>query len=219
MKKLTVFILTFCLIFFVSSCKEELNLEMYLSQLRTTAYHCFNENYSLTVYAEEREDPFISDGYVGTTKKIITVKLDDYKKSLDNASVTLSYGGEVYTGKFDYSPLSGKFSTEIEVKELPTENVISIEVKNQGEQTSLSLERFLPENIIDYKSALSSVSKKASDIIDKMLEGGSGIEVRLRLIAEGERGYYYVSITDKNSKTIAYLVDGASGEILASKTL
>lgn len=219
MKKLIIIISIFTLAVFSTSCKDELNLEMYLSQIRTVSYYAQGENYTVTVYGEERENPFISDGYVGTLKKIITVKLDDYKKSLDNASVIVSYGKTEISGKFDYSPLSGKYLTEIEVDSLPDSEEISVTVKNQGEETPLTLKKFSNNGVIGYKSALDCVSKSQRNEIRQMLSNNSTVEVRLRLITEGERGYYYVSITDKNSKTIAYLVDGSSGNILASKEL
>ncbi len=218
MKKLIILIIAFCLTLFVSSCKNEVDLEMYLSEKRTSVYSIKSEEYSLTVYGEEREDPFLSDGYVGTIKKFITVRLEDYQKSLDDASVTLSFDGITLSGKFEYSPLNGKFTTELETETLPTSNEITAVIKNGGEEKTFTLQGCLLEGV-DYKTALSSVSKSASSEIDKMLSNGSSLEVRLRIILEEDRTYYYVSLINKSGKTLAYLVDGQSGEILASKTI
>ena len=203
---------------FASSCKNELSLEMYLSQNRSVAYVSVSENYTLTVYGEEREDPFISDGFVGTQKKFITVRLEDYKQSLDDARVSLSFNGITLEGKFEYSPLNGKFTTEIQTESLPTDNQIVAVIKNAGEETTLTLSSFTAENSIDYKSALNSVTKTAGKEINKMLEGNGSIEVRLRKIAQSNRLYYYVSVIDKSGNTLAYLVDGESGNVLASKS-
>ena len=219
MRKFALFFLSIILLFQFSSCKDELNLELYLSQLRISSYTCSLDDYTVTAYAEEREDPFISDGYVGGLKKIITVKIENYKQPLDNAEVTLKFPGAELSKKFEYSPLTGKFTAEIETSVLPSENTITAIVKNQGEERVIELNKFSVNEIIDYKSALNSVSKKHGEKINKMLENNSSIEVRLRLIVEGERGYYYVSITDKNGDTLAYLIDGLSGEILASKNI
>lgn len=218
MKKSIILIIAFCITFFVSSCKNEINLEMYLSQKRTSVYSVTSEEYSLTVYGEEREDPFLSDGYVGTVKKFITVRLEDYQKSLDDASVTLNFDGISLSGKFEYSPLNGKFTTELETESLPTSNEITAVIKNGAEEKTFTLQGCSSEGV-DYKTALNSVSKSASSEIDKMLSNGSSLEVRLRVILDKERTYYYVSLIDKNGKTLAYLVDGQSGEILASKTI
>ena len=218
MKKTIILLVAFCLLFFVSSCKNEVDLEMYLSEKRTQAYFVKSEDYSLTVYGEEREDPFISDGYVGSVKKYITVRLEDYQKSLDDASVTISFDGISLTGKFEYGPLNGKFCTELETEKLPSSSEITATVKNGGEEKTLTLSGCLATEI-DYKTALSSVSKTAKTEIENMLNTTSSLEVRLRIILEEDRIYYYVSLIDKTGKTLAYLVDGSNGEILASKTI
>ena len=218
MKKTIILLVAFCLLLFVSSCKNDIDLEMYLSEKRTAVYFVKGEDYSLTVYGEEREDPFISDGYVGTIKKFLTVRLEDYQKALDDASVTISFDGISLTGKFEYSPLNGKFCAEIETESLPTLSEITAVIKNGGEERTFNLSGYSSDGI-DYKTALSSVSKTAKTEIENMLSQTSSLEVRLRIILEEDRVYYYVSLIDKTGKTLAYLVDGSNGEILASKTI
>ena len=218
MKKSIILLIAFCLLLFASSCKNNIDLEMYLSEKRTSVYFVKSEDYSLTVYGEEREDPFISDGYVGSVKKFLTVRLEDYQKALDDASVTINFDGISLTGKFEYSPLNGKFCTEIETESLPTLSEITAVIKNGGEEKSFTLSGYSSDGI-DYKTALSSVSKMAKSEIENMLNTTSSLEVRLRIILEEDRTYYYVSLIDKSGKTLAYLVDGINGEILASKTI
>ncbi len=209
MKKSIILLVAFCLLLFVSSCKNDIDLEMYLSEKRTSVYFVKSDDYSLTVYGEEREDPFISDGYVGTSKKFITVRLEDYQKSLDDASVTITFDGVSLTGKFEYSPLNGKFCTELETENLPTSTEITAVIKNGGEEKTFTLQGYCLSGI-DYKTALSSVSKSAKTEIENMLNQTSSLEVRLRIILEKDRSYYYVSLIDKTGKTLAYLVDGSN---------
>ena len=219
MKKILVTLCIIVSLLFVSSCKNEIDLSMYLSQNRTSVYTAVSENYTVTLYGEEREDPFLSDGFVGTIKKFITVRIEDCKKLLDDASITISYDGVTLKGNFEYSPLSGKYITEFEVENLPSKSEISAVIKNDGEEYTFTLSGYnlSGEN---YKSALQAVSKSASGYLDKLKSNGSYLmEVRLRTIYQEDRIYYYVSIIDKQGKTLAYLVDGESFEILASKTI
>ena len=219
MKKIVATLIIITSLLFVSSCKNEIDLSMYLSQNRTSVYTATNENYSVTLYGEEREDPFLSDGFVGTIKKFVTVRIEECKKSLDDASVTLSYDGVTLKGNFEYSPLNGKYITEFEVESLPSKNEISLVIKNDGEEFNLTLSGYNLSGA-NYKSALQTVSKTASDYLGKLKSNGSYLmEVRLRTIYQEDRIYYYVSIIDKQGKTLAYLVDGESFEILASKTI
>lgn len=199
-------------------CKDAINLEMYLSEIRSVVYTHSGENYSLTVYGEQKEDPYISDGYANQMKSMLTVKIENYKTSLDDASVTVSYGDKKFSGNFDYSPLNGKFIAEIEVDELPSENQIGVAVSFNGNEDSFTLEKFSKEGQIDYKTALNSVSYEKNDQIKKLLSaGGDSIEVRLRVLTEGESVYYYVAIIGSCDKSFTYLVDGASGKILAER--
>lgn len=219
MKKLVATVLIICALLFVSSCKNEMDLSMYLSQKRTSVYTASDEEYTLTLYGEEREDPFISDGFVGSMKKFITVRIEDCKRSLDDASVTVSYGDVSLSGKFEYSPLNGKYLIELETKVLPVSKEVTAVIKNAGEEKTYTLIGY-DSSKIDYKSALSSVSKTSADNLTKLKNGNNlSIEVRLRTIYQEERVFFYVSIIDKSGKTLAYLVDGESCEILASKTI
>ena len=219
MKKIVATLIIITSLLFVSSCKNEIDLSMYLSQNRTSVYTALSENYTVTLYGEEREDPFLSDGFVGTIKKFVTVRIEDCKKSLDDASVTLSYDGLTLKGNFEYSPLNGKYITEFEVESLPSQNEISLVIKNDGEECNLTLSGYNLSNS-NYKSALQTVSVASSDYFNKLKSNGSYLmEVRLRTIYQEDRIYYYVSIIDKQGKTLAYLVDGESFEILASKTI
>ena len=132
--------------------------------------------------------------------------------------VTVNYDENSVSKKLDYNPINGKFTAEILVENLPNSDEISVSVVNMGEEKTLTLTRLKCEKI-DYKTALNSVSKTAKNEIENMLKNGATIEVRLRLLPEGDRYYYYVSITDNNKKTLAFLVDGETAKILATKTL
>lgn len=218
MKRFLVSLLVILSSLFCISCKDAINLEMYLSEIRSVVYSYSGENYSLTVYGEQKEDPYLSDGYVGQMKTMITVKIENYKTSLDDASIIICYGDEKVGGNFDYSPLNGKFIAEIEVDKLPSENQIEVTVTCSGNEESFTLEKFSKEGQIDYKTALNNVSYEKNEQIKKLLSGnGDSIEVRVRVLTEGESVYYYVAIIGKEGKSYSYLVDGASGKILAER--
>ncbi|MBO7214914.1 MAG: hypothetical protein J6V66_05405 [Clostridia bacterium] len=204
----------------LSSCKNTVNLEMYLSEVRHSVYKYQGEDYTVTVYLEEKESPYLSDGFVSEMKKYVTIKIEDYKSSLSDASIKLAYGDTEILGKFEYSPLNGKFTAQIEVSTLPSESEMTATVKNEGEEKSFILTKLNSSGKISYQTALDKVAYAKSDEIEKALSGGgTSIETRVRIISEGESVYYYVAIIDKTGKESAYLVDGYSGEILAEKTI
>ncbi len=218
MKKIFAVLFLSLSLFLFPSCKNAINLEMYLSEIRSSCYQCVLEDYSVTVYAEEKESPYLADGFVAEMKKYVTVKIEGYRSALSDASVTVKYGDNSYHGKFEYSPLNGKFITEMEVESLPTVNEIEVTVKNNGEEKTFKAVKVTKQGALSYKSALDKVAFAKGKQIEKMLKGdGSSIEARVRILTEGDSVYYFVSITDVSGKTYAYLVDGQTGEIVAEK--
>ncbi|MBE5744368.1 MAG: hypothetical protein E7358_06660 [Clostridiales bacterium] len=215
---LLIFALIICSVFFIS-CKDAINLEMYLSEIRNVVYIYNGEDYTLTVYGEQKETPYLSDGYVSEMKTFVTVKIENYKTALDDASVTVNFGEQTLTSNFEYDPLSGKFTAQMETQKLPSENEIEVKVCCNGNENLFTVQKISNEGQIDYKTALNNVSYEKNAEIKKMLSGsGDSIEVRIRLLSEGDSVYYYVAIIAKEGKSFTYLIDGASGKILAERS-
>ena len=219
MKKFCLILTLVILSFAFVSCKNAVNLELYLSEIRSVVYYGKFDNYSLSVYVEEKETPYLSDGFVGEMKKYVTVRVEDYRLALNDATVTVIFGNTECFGKFNYSPLDGKFITEIETNKLPIANEITIKLKSNGEEEVFTLEKLSVSGAINYQTALDKVSYYKEKEIKKMLSSkGATIETRVRILNEDKSVYYFVSVTDQKGETIAFLVDGATGEILAEKT-
>jgi hypothetical protein len=152
-------------------------------------------------------------------KKYVTVRVEDYRLALNDATVIVIFGNTECFGKFNYSPLDGKFITEIETNKLPIANEITIKLKSNGEEEVFTLEKLSVSGAINYQTALDKVSCYKEKEIKKMLSSkGATIETRVRILNEDKSVYYFVSVTDQKGETIAFLVDGANGEILAEKT-
>lgn len=201
------------------SCKESIDLSIYVSELRSAIYEGEQENIKLTVYAEERENPFIIDGFVGEIKKVLIVKLQAEGRSIDSASVSLSFDGFNFDGDFEYSPLNGKYCTEIFVNELPSSPVINAVFKCGEESVNLELKTLVNNDNLSYKEVLDAVKKHDSQTV-KELFGGTNVstEIHIRILSDKNRNYYYVGFSEKSGKIYAYLVDGVSGEVLAKKS-
>lgn len=218
MRKFISFLLIVLTMLLITSCNRSAELEMYLSQIRNSIYTYESEDFTITVYGEEKETPFISDGFVSELKKFITVKIENFTTSPDEASVTVTFNEISLNGKFEYNPINGKYTAVIETNVLPTSNEIDLLIKNSGSERKIVAKNICNENVIDYKKALKSVSAKSGGKIDKMLDkAGNSIEIRVRILVEGKRPYYYVSAVEKSGKTLAFLVDGLNGEVLAER--
>ncbi len=218
MKKIICLICTIFMFLAVLSCKAEVDLTAYISELRENIFVAETEGVKVTVYAERREVPFIADSYVGELKNVLIVKLENQNEMTDDASIEISYDKITKNGDFKYHPIGGKYITTIEVDKLPKNAQINAKLKCNGKEQDLLLVSTVSANSISFKEALNAVRKHDKKTTQKIFESGKvEAEIHVRIMADGERNYYYVGFVDKSGNTTAYLVDGKSGEILATK--
>ncbi len=218
-KKLVGLVCVVLVLFFSISCKENVDLSIYVSGLRVGIYEGVTDEYKITVYSETRESPFLLDGFVGENKNFLTIKLDKETGSCDGVSVLISYDDYSCNGVFDYNPLNGKFTCEIEVPKLPTNSNILATIKSEELEKSCELLTQKQASTIDYKTALNSLKKAEPDLIKELFENTNvATEIHVRLIAEEGKNYYYIGLVQKDGKIKAFLVDGKEGKILAQRT-
>ena len=204
--------------FAVISCKAEVDLSYYVSQLRENVYTCEVDGLKITVYSEKREVPFIADSYVGTLKNVLIVKVDGQNVNIDDAEISLSYDKTTATGSFTYSPIGGKYACQIEVDTLPKNGTVNGVLKTGGKELQFVLTSAVVSGSISVSEALNAVKKHDSETVEKLFNDGKvETEIHVRIMADGTRNYYYVGFVTKDG-TYAYLIDGKTGEVLAKKS-
>ncbi len=218
-KRLLSIIVVLVVVLTSISCKDTLDLSIYISQLRLSIYEGQSENVTLTVYAEERENPFIIDGFVGELKKVLVVKLDSNGRTIDSASVSLEFDGVNYTGDFEFSPLNGKYIAEIFVDELPNSPTVNAVFKCGEESLNLELKTQIKSGNLSYNEVLDAVKKYDNQTVKELFNTTNvSTEIHIRIISDKNKNYYYVGFSERSGKMHAYLVDGVSGEVLAKKS-
>ena len=219
LKKLIFFVVIIATLVMSSSCKNTIDLTIYISELRLGIYECSGEEFNVSVLVEEREDPFVADGFVGTIKKVLTVKLEPVNRSFDDAKISLTFEDYSVSGDFVYSPISGKYVAEIFVDKLPTTASLNGSLKSGDETFNLELKTKVVSGNLGYIEVLKMVGEKEGKIVNELFNNTSvATEINVRLISEKNKNYYYVGFTSKGGKIYAYLVDAKTGEILAKKT-
>ena len=193
-KKLLIVSIVLTIAFASVSCKDNLDLSLYYSQVRSGIYKGEVGEYSITVYSEEREEPFIIDGFVGEMKKVLTVKLNSNKNSVDGASIILSYDNYECEGEFSYNPINGKYVAEIFVDKLPKCAVLSAVFKCEGESNELQLQTQVNNETISCDKAIESVKKHDGDKIkSKFSTTNVSTEIHIRILSDGNKNYYFAS--------------------------
>lgn len=217
-KNAILFIVILTLTLIASSCKNNLDLTVYVSEYRSAIYEGESDGYLVTVSVEEREDPFIIDGFVGSVKKILTVKLETKNNLIDDAKIELNYDGYFLSGNFIYSPLNGKYVAEIITEKLPSTPTILGKLTSGENECKIELKSKVISGNLNYTEVLEKVKIQEGKTVEKLFDSSSvSTEIHIRLICEKNKNYYYVGFCCKDGKTYAYLVDAKSGEILATK--
>ena len=217
-RKISTLIFVICLTITSISCKNNVDVSMYVSEYRSNIYEGENNGCKLTVYTERREDPYLLDGFVGNNKNFLTVKLESFSENADGVSVVISYDENSYNADFNFNPINGKFVAEILVDELPKSPTISAIVKESESENTITLNTKRFNDTKDYKEALNSVCNYDKEVVEKLFSSISVVaEVHIRLISDNEKNYYYVGFCDKEGKIYAYLVDGKDLKVIAKK--
>lgn len=220
MKKTARIICIICLtlitpLVFSCSCKKD-ELSSAVSQIRSDIFKGSGEKYSVEIYSEEKEFPFINDRYVGEKKTCLVVKIKDcFEKNL---TVTLSYDGKNYSSPLSYLNASNSLTATVLVPKFPV-STIDVTLSNENGNDSFTARSVKKSDAISPLTALKSVSKSEKDFVSSLyVDGVFGCEIYIRLLAEGDYNFYYVGFAQGDNKITAFLLDGQSGEIIAGKT-
>ncbi len=220
MKKTIALIFLSTVLFILSSCANSINLLNYVSEFRTRYYEGVQDGYKVTVYCEERETPFFTDGYVGEMKNYLIVRLEKDGESVNNCNVFISYDDVIFDGCFTYNPINGKYTVELEVEKLPTANELKVELLGDNVKVDMTVSLCVLDNVISAEDALKCVQKYDESTISSLFKkGAQPCEIRVRILGGDGRNYYYVGFCTGDKKTVAYLVDGILGEVLAKRSL
>lgn len=203
--KILSLLLCFVFPFFSFGCTEELDLSSYVTELRQDVFEGKTDNYHL------KAGYGFKDG-----KNILTLKLvGKYDQNVTyTAKITVS--DIEYKQAFTYNPITSGLIASIPIDGFNLKT-FDVTVSNATDNTVVSLSSALPENTIDYKTALKHLKSNQPDLINSYFDGDGNFTANIivRVIVKNDCPYWYVGIKNKNSNLKALLVDGVSGEILA----
>ena len=212
MKKIFLFVLSFYCIF-CSACKQKTDYDQKISQLRTDVFVYECQNFTLTAFSEIVETPLTDDGVKGKTEKLITFRLrstnSNYFDQMPQINFTLA--DKNYSANFEFKQIPTILSCSVNVDDMPS-SAFDISLRADGTQNTITLQSVKNSTTKSYNQVLKSLLNDQS-----FLEIVSGqVEIRIRLIHNDGYDYWYVGLITPN-KTISYLLDGETLEIIAKK--
>ena len=202
--KFCAFILLFCFVLPNVGCKNELDLSVYVTELRYDVFSGENQTYTIK-------------GGLGFNQKnqnVLTLRLVGKYDQNVSYNAQIEFNGEKYTQTFKYNPISSNLTVSFDIPEFNLKQ-FNVAIITGGESSEITLNSIVPQNTMDYKTALKYLHTNQPDLINSYFDqdGNFTASIIARVIVKNDHPYWYVGLKKDNLK--ALLVDGITGEILA----
>ncbi len=195
------------------SCTKEIDYYDYVSEARESVYIYEDDDISVKIYSGRRESPYNADGICGEISPFTEIYVE---LAAQSEKVSVSAAG--ISGEMTYLTVKGCYYLSAGVGITPAESVpLTVTAgENTKEYTATSV---LYSGIIDSRGALECVRQYKSGLFESLTENDffAG-EIHIRLLYD-EACYYFVGIYDREGNLTACLADGATGKIIAERSL
>ena len=215
------FIFTFAILFSLAllflfpSCKKTQDYFSYLSEYRSNLFLVETEQFSLRIYALEKEHPFVADGGVGELTKRTELYITT-KDGSNRCAVTFDLDGKTHGGECSYDSVKREYfySCAVDTSSLSS---IPLCVEIEGSRYEVTAYSVKNTDVLSGREILNRLQEQEGDLFVHLTDkNGFLAEIHLRLLYE-ETPYYYIGIVEKSGKTTAFLLDAATGKILAKR--
>ena len=213
--RLTCLLFLPIVLFSLCACKTKVEYFDYVSELRSNIFLARNEDFSLRVYAVEKEIPYAPDGIKRETSKRAEIFLIAPSGEQDcELYFTIdenTYGGEM---SFDNVRAEYYFSCTLDISTLQT---ITFELRYGESCLELTANSVKTASTLSPNDTLKTLIASEQELFTSLTDKyGFAGEIYIRLLYE-EAAYYYVGVMDRNGNSYAFLINATSGKILAKR--
>lgn len=205
-----LFAVVFC------GCKKEFDYLPYVSELRSNVLLAKEENFTLRVYAVNKEYPYAADGVPHETAPRIEVYFTA-PEGKENCRIYFTVDGKEYGGDMSYDNVKAAyfFSCGLDIS---TVEILPCRVE-YGERTlSLNTTSIRQKDTLTAKEILKALQTVEGELFTSLTDQyGFAGEIHIRLIYE-ENPYYYIGVIDRSGKAHAFLLNAQTGKLLAKRT-
>ncbi len=197
------------------ACNKQVDYLNYVSELRSNIFLAQTDEFSLRVFALEKETPYSADGVKRETNTLTELHLTA-PTGTKNYSVSFEIDGEKYGGELSYDNVKREYFLSCTL-DIRAQKEITFLLTCENEQTELVAKSVLTDTTLSPETALKTLIEKEQELFTSLTdEYGFAGELHVRLIYE-DNPYYYVGVTDRNGKTTAFLMSATSGKVLAKR--
>jgi hypothetical protein len=214
MKRILVVFLSLLCILSLSGCKKDPSLVDNLSELRSNVYFGEHENYSIKAVYGFKEKTKAYDGKIGEPIYKLSFKLNGYQDQVDY-TLSFNFNGKSYEEKFNFDPVRNCLMLDIEIDNFNL-NEFTVNLKKESQIIPITLKSIVPENTLDYKTALLKLMENQPDLINSYKsEKGYDLEIQMRITVKKDKPYWFVGLTSTSGDHKVLLLDGYTGNALA----
>ncbi len=219
---LVCFITLFCALLplISSGCQRPNPLIEKVSELRSNVYRGECQYFTLRATYGFKETPYVSDGNLGEKVYSLEFKIEGHTSINVQTIVILERNGNEYRQEFKLDPVTHSVKAKIEIEDF-SEKTFTVTVLYGSTTSTIELRSIVPENAIDYKTALESLYNEQSSLISKYLDDDKNFigEITARILVKDNHPYWYVGLTSSSGELKALLIDGITKEVLAIREI
>lgn len=203
------------LFLFFPSCSKTVDYLDYVSELRSNVFLARTEEFSLRIYAVEKETPYASDGVKRETSTRTEIYLA--APSGDKTyTIAFAVSSESYGGEMSYDNVKGEYYYFCTL-DIRSQTELSCTLSCEDGETALTAQSVLTDTTLTPEAALKTLIGNESALFESLTdEYGFAGEIYLRLIYE-ENPYYYVGVIDREGNVTAFLMNATTGKVLAKR--
>ena len=212
------FLLLLSLLIFAvfSGCKKEMDYRPYVSELRSNILLANEGNFTLRIYAVNKETPYIPDGIPHECTNRVEIYLIA-PEGKENCKLYFTFDGQEYGGDMSYDNVKSEyfFSRTLDISKAKN---LTCRVEYGDKIFNLTAVSIQNEHTMDAMNILKALKISEPELFTSLTdEYGFAGEIYIRLIYE-ENPYYYVGIIDRSGNIHAFLLNAQTGKILAKRT-
>lgn len=197
------------------SATKNLDYFDYVSELRSNLLTAKDKDFSLRVFAVEKEYPYVADG----VKRETTLRTEIYLTAPtgdEPCSVSFSVNGKNYGGEMSYDNVKSEYFYSVSADSSQLE-LLPVEISYGKETLSFTALTVKKQTTLSPRELLNTLKENEKETFNLLTEDNAFVgEIYLRLICEDEP-YYYVGLITKDGKTRAYLLTADTGKVLAKR--
>ena len=187
----------------------------YVSELRSNILLAETNEYSLKVYAVEKEYPYLADGI----KRETSTRAEIYFSAPSgdkSCRMSFSINGKTYDSEASYDNVKAEYFLS-EPVDLSDAKELTFSLSYGEENFTMIAKTVKTENTLTPRQVLNKLKQKDPATFESLTKDNAFVgEIYLRLISENAP-YYYIGLIEKSGNIKAYLLHSETGKILAKR--